>query len=221
MSALVNVQVYCSSLKRTLSPWQIMSPHPPDVSFSDFFEHTIAGMLEKPCELESVYVGKSKDVLDKADKYLNLAQVVATFGSYVKLVTREPSTDAATVPSKEKSQPMNAFEVMFASQRRLNQPSLPPRREPIRTKKDKLRNDVIVLLEQNELSWKSCDIPSIGEQLVGNLTETLWYVDGHHDVLKDRGFQIYQVCLAASQGIILPKPQNTENGRLETCLVKP
>ena len=94
-----------------------MSPHPPDVSFSDFFEHTIAGTLEKPCELESVYVGKSKDVLDKADKYLNLAQVVATFGSYVKLVTREPSTDAATVPSKEKSQPMNAFDVMFASQR--------------------------------------------------------------------------------------------------------
>ena len=167
-----------------------MSPHPPDVSFLDFFEHTIAGTLEKPRELESVYVGKSKDVLDKADKYLNLAQVVATFGSYVKLVTREPSTDAATVPSEEKSQPMNAFEVMFASQRRLNQPSLPSRREPVRTKKDKLRNNMIVLLEQNELSWKSCDIPSIGEQLVGNLTETLWYVDGHHDVFKNRGFQI-------------------------------
>ena len=139
MSALVNVQVYCSSLKRTLSPWQIMSPHPPDISFLDFFEDTIAGTLEKPRELESVYVGKSKDVLDKDDKHLNLAQVVATFGSYVKLVTREPSTVGATAPSEEKSQPVNAFEVMFASQRRLNQPSLPSRREPVRTKKDKTK----------------------------------------------------------------------------------
>ena len=49
---------------------------------------------------------------------------------------------------------------------------------------------MIVLLEQNELSWKSCEIPSVDEQLVGNLTEILWYVDGHHDVFKDRGFQI-------------------------------
>ena len=40
----------------------------------------------------------SKDLLDKADKCLNLAHIVATFGSYVKLVTRE-RTDAATVPS--------------------------------------------------------------------------------------------------------------------------
>ena len=166
-----------------------MSPHPPDVSFLDFFQNTIAGTLEKPCELESVYVGSSKDILDVADKNLNLAEVVATFGSYIKLVTREPSSDTATATSE----PVNAFQIMFASQRRLNQRSLPPRKEPVRTKKDKLRNDLLVLLEQNELSWKMCDVPSVGEQLIGNLTETLWYVDGHHDVFRSRGFQLPSV----------------------------
>ena len=121
-----------------------MSPHPPDVSFLDFFQNTIAGTLEKPCELESVYVGRSKDILDVADKNLNLAEVVATFGSYIKLVTREPSSDTATATSE----PVNAFQIMFASQRRLNQRSLPPRKEPVRTKKNKLRNDLLVLPEK-------------------------------------------------------------------------
>ena len=45
-----------------------MSPYPPDVSFLDFFQSTIAGMLGKPCELESVYIRKSKDLMDRADK---------------------------------------------------------------------------------------------------------------------------------------------------------
>ena len=36
------------------------SPQPPDASFLDFFEHTIAGTLEKPRELESEYVGRAR-----------------------------------------------------------------------------------------------------------------------------------------------------------------
>ena len=44
--------------------------------------------------------------------------------------------------------------------------TLPPRRELVQTKKDKLRNDLIILLEQNELSWKMCDVLSVGDQLM-------------------------------------------------------
>lgn len=111
MSVLVNVQVYCSSLKITLSLWQITSPHPPNVSFLYL---TILGTLgkQRACMWGRVRIYWTR--------LINLAQVVATYGSYVKLVTREPSNDTATATSEGKSQPVNTFEVMFASQRRLN-----------------------------------------------------------------------------------------------------
>lgn len=167
-----------------------MSPHPPDVTFLDFFRDTIAPKLEEPRELESVFVGKSKELLDRADEKLNLSQVVSMFGSFVKLVVRGANANTS-VPTTSANPPcLNAFEVLLASQRRLTEPSLPKLKQPIQSRTYKLRNDLIGLLEENELSWKACDVPSLGEQLVAILMETLWYVDGHHEVFKSQSIDI-------------------------------
>ena len=49
------------------------------------------------------------------------------------------------------------------------------------------------MLEQNNLVFKRSKVSGVGEQLVQGLTETLWYVDGHHEVIKSRSGEIPSV----------------------------
>ena len=59
-----------------------------------------------------------------------------------------------------------------------------------KTKKDELYNDIIVLLGEQNLACLSSDVDSSGTTLVRNLTDCLWYIDGHHQVLNKQGCSI-------------------------------
>ena len=59
-----------------------------------------------------------------------------------------------------------------------------------KNRKQKLRNDVLDLFDQNSMVFKHSEVASVGEQVVQALTNTLWYVDGHHEVLKSRACEI-------------------------------
>ena len=64
--------------------------------------------------------------------------------------------------------------------------TLPSRTDKPKNRKQKLRNDVLDLFDQNSMVFKHSEVASVGEQVVQALTNTLWYVDGHHKVLKSR-----------------------------------
>ena len=85
------------------------------------------------------------------------------------------------------------FQIVLASQQRVAASTLPSLVVNPRNRKQKLRNDILNLLEHNNLVFKRSKVSGIGEQLVQGLNEMLWYVDGHHKVFKSRSGEISSV----------------------------
>jgi hypothetical protein len=71
----------------------------------------------------------------------------------------------------------------MASQKQLSQAGLPAC-IPVRTKKDKLYNDFLGLLSEENMHFTTADVDSLGKIFVKTIVECLWYVDGHHEKLK-------------------------------------
>ena len=56
-----------------------------------------------------------------------------------------------------------------------------------KTRKDRLYNEVIKFLANNNVGW--CD-PEFGKPFICDLSNVLWYIDGHHEVLASRSCPI-------------------------------
>ena len=179
-----------------------MSYDVPDITLSQFFQEKLLPLLNRPtCELQKAYVGKGKDSLDEADVNLCVSPVVGQFGAFVKFIVSSSNEDPS---HSSQCSPRNAFQIMLASQQRISASTLPSRVVNPRNRKQKLRNDILELLEQNDLVFKRSEVACVGEQFVQRLTETLWYVDGHHEVFKSRGGEIPSV-FSSFTGYNLPE----------------
>ena len=74
------------------------------------------------------------------------------------------------------------------------QKELSRERLPDRTRKEKLYNDVISLLEKYNLSWKGKGAAdSKGVRLVKVLVEFLWYLDGRYLIFEKQGYNMPKV----------------------------
>ena len=82
--AVVNLSVYCLSLKRMLLSWCVFSTETPDTTFCTRFSEKLKPSISHECELERVYVGRDKVCLDETDMNLNVGQVTSMFGSFIK-----------------------------------------------------------------------------------------------------------------------------------------
>ena len=76
------------------------------------------------------------------------------------------------------------------SARSLQALSLPTQISEVRNQKQKLYNDVIEFFKELQLKWKPSDVAGIGNSFLKVLVDTLWFLDGHHDVLCKRGNKI-------------------------------
>ena len=189
MASFASLHV-CSSNK-TLVPWSVVSLDPSQ-TLEELFRSVQAGVFAivktsqelSSAVLESVYVGKEKSSLSLVQKELNAVDVCTAFGKFVKFIVSldEPIVSCSLDVSK------NAFEVMMQSQRRICRPSLP---DPVveRTKKDKLFNDLLRLVEQKGLKFSPGQLES-GKSYLTTVSSALWYVDGHHSTLSSRGCDI-------------------------------
>ena len=74
--------------------------------------------------------------------------------------------------------------------RLLAQPTLSSTIAEPRNKKQQLRNNVISFLSNQDLKWHGSKIPSSGEAFVKAMVDTLWQIDGQHDVFKSRNSPI-------------------------------
>ena len=210
--ALVNVSVYCITSKMTLLSRRILSSDDPDATFRALFRERLKPTIGQECELEKVYVGRDKVCLDVADMNLNVGQVTAVFGSFIKYTVK---TVQDSTSSTVQHLMQNAFEIMFQSQRRLAMQTLPARVNDPKNRKQKLRNDILDLLDQNNVAFKHCEVTSVGEQIIQALTNTLiWYVDGHYEVLR------FLVFLEGLEGITYQKCPSIEKGKSAICQVK-
>ena len=77
---------------------------------------------------------------------MNVVQVCRTFGFFIKISVAQPE------PPRQ-----NAFDILMANQRKLSRPALPKYVEE-RTKRDKLFDDIVKLLEGMGKKWCSGEV---------------------------------------------------------------
>ena len=83
-----------------------------------------------------------------------------------------------------------ASQVLMDLARRLSQKTLPDMISEPKTNKQKLRNGLLSFLEERKCRWRSSEVSSAGINLLNALTDTLWTIDGHHNVLNSQGYRI-------------------------------
>ena len=104
----------------------------------------------------------------------------------------------------------NSFEVFLASQQELSQPKLPFFVKE-RNNKDRLYNSVLRLLDRKELRRRSDTASTHSTRFVRTLTNVLWYIDGHHDILKST-HSPSQTFFKILRGTIYQNNPSTGNG---------
>ena len=157
-------------------------------------------------------VGANKEKMDKVDLDLPVITVVKSFGRLLKYSVNEKGSSAHT-----SSMTRNAFEVLLASQQSLHGKQLP---DPVqeRNRKDKLYNDLLLGLKK--LKLQSSEVHSFGERLVKALRDTLWYVDGHHEMFSQQSTALPSI-FKTFKDYNCPKKQSTLSGSIndKTCHV--
>ena len=83
--APVNCSVVNHTSNKTVFPWSIMSARESGVTVQQFYnEHLLCKLKEPPeMELQSAFLGKSKDSLDKIELSLPLDSAIPLFGSFL------------------------------------------------------------------------------------------------------------------------------------------
>ena len=99
----------------------------------------------------------------------------------------------------------------------MGQCSLPSLVVEPKNKKDVVRNNVIGHLFELGLKWSDDDVSSAGEPLVRSLTNCLWYIDGHHEVLSQRSVVIPE-CFQRYSGYNRPELSKHYKRTLENML---
>lgn len=138
MSCLVNCNVVLKpnflGVPSVVYPWKILAAEQPGVSLRQFYSTIdIPQSSSMQLALEHAYLGKSKTELDLIDLDIELQQAVTVFGCFLKYFV----TDL--------QQPTQSS--MTAGQPQLQLPSLTPPTRIVNNKKDKLYNDILLLLD--------------------------------------------------------------------------
>lgn len=88
---MVNCSVYDRVENKTIFPWKILCIDQPGSTVEQFFDESVSQKIEnapKELELESVFLGKSKDSLDRIEVSLVLEEAVSSFGHFLKYHVR-------------------------------------------------------------------------------------------------------------------------------------
>ena len=114
---------------------------------------------------------------------LNTVDICTAFGHFIKFTVSlgEPGVISSLDVSK------NAFEIMMQNQRCISKPTLLNVLVE-QTKKDKLFNDLLRLVEKG-LKFSPGQLES-GKSYLTTVTSALWCIDHHQSTLSDRGCEI-------------------------------
>ena len=77
--------------------------------------------------------------------------------------------------------------------RRLAGPALPQPIENLKTMKQRLHNDMLSLLSEKGLKWRGDEVFNVGLAFLRAIVDSLWIIDGHHDVFALRSIEIPSV----------------------------
>ena len=184
------------SLGRRLVPWTIVDLQSEDRTFQTLFTQMKAGRFQcvqvgdelKRATVSQVMVGKDKDQLMIASATQSVFSICEEFGKYIKFVV-EINEQAAGSSLQSLSTTPNAFQVMFMAQRQLQQgDNGVPFGIPVKTNKDRMFNDLVHLMKELGVRWTNPNAYAI--PFLKKLCDVLWYIDGHHNTIGERGCKV-------------------------------
>ena len=118
-------------------------------------------------------------------KELNVVDICTAFGLYIRFIM---SLDELETSAEDISR--NAFAIMMQNQRCISaQATSLPDAVVEQTKKNKLFNDLLCVVEQKGLKSSSRQLESCRSYLIA-VTSALWYIDGHQSTLSSHCFDI-------------------------------
>ena len=91
------------------------------------------------------------------------------------------------------------------------------------TRKHRLWNDIIKFLqEKKNCKWKNAEVSTQGTSLVQALTDTMWHIDGHHDVFRRQGYSIPGTfdAFAGYNRPELSKHRKRQKGNMSSAVLK-
>ena len=151
----------------------------------------------KRAKLLKTFVGNKPDALIVSGSDQCFIAVCSQFGIYVKFSVELPKEEM-TVPA---SRP-NAFSIMIAAQRRvqLGDNGL-PYPKVVKDNRDRLYNDGICLMQEMGVRWT--DPQRYGVPFLENLSNALWYIDGHHNTINEKAPKDPEIFLGLQDTIVL------------------
>ena len=189
----ISIQI-SKPLGRPIVPWSIVEVNDTDKTFLSLFEAIKGGSFDvipvteelKTAILSQTYIGPKQDELMLVSSS-QCVKVCCQFGIYLRFRVESPSTDAES--STLATPCPNAFTVLTAAQRRLQMGDDGlPHRKTVKDGMDRLYNDILSLLKEMGVRWNS---PLMyGAPFVQKLQDILWYIDGHHDSIKEKASKI-------------------------------
>lgn len=211
----VILQVRCGAT--ILKPWYGCSV-PDSSSMTDVFIDFSSGRLDQTLpipddyqgSLDSVKAGRNKTDMIPVNSQCSVGEVVSSLGQYIdfavsKAVAGEtgplllpPARDAAAV-------------LMQSSHSTCSLPKKWTIASP--NKKLDLKNNIIGFLAKNKLGWSAAYAEQCGKAFVNILSDVLWYIDGNHHTLKDRGHGV-PALFEAFQGY--NKPEGNKKKRIDS-----
>ena len=152
---LVNCCVV-NGTNKILFPWSILSIGKSGVMIQQFYEQKLIHKLNSPeeVELEAAFFGKSKESLNRIELSLLLDSAIPLFGPFLRYHTR--SSEHVPPPSRD------AFAILMANQKLLSMPGL-SQSVTVRTRKDKLYNDFIGFLKEENVTFPANSVNSCGK----------------------------------------------------------
>ncbi len=94
--SIINYCVFCNTNKRSVLPWQICAVNPPSLTFRNFFLSEVLPQRGNS-EIADVFVGKTKESLDRVNYELVIADVISVFGPFVKFNTTEQTNEEVSI----------------------------------------------------------------------------------------------------------------------------
>ena len=133
----------------------------------------------------AAFVGRTKTSLTRVSSECPVAEAVSALGQYVEyLVTITTDEDVATTEIRNGR--ANAFILLMQGAQERAHLSDKWRIETP-NKKLELKNHIIDWLQKNKLGWEPAYAKQLGVAFVSTLANTLWFIDGNHRTLADRG----------------------------------
>ena len=188
---------------------------------ADVFLDFSVGRLDQTLPIPEYYqgfdvkAGRNRIDMIPVNSQCSVGEVVSSLGQYIDFAVSKLVADG-TEPLQSPPARDAATVLMQSSRSTCCLPKEWTIVSP--NKKLELKNNIIGFLAKNKLGWSASYAEQCGKAFVNILSDVLWYIDGNHHTLKDRGHGVPSL-FEAFQGYNRPeisKKRRIDSSKLQS-----